>query len=162
MATIIKTTLPVVDAIIDTIKARGVSQRQAAIQLGVSPSTIGNWAEGSNVPDVRNEQLRTRIGSFLQVPPIRVLELFGLDVSDELPSPPLEEGGGAAKGLLACGTTTVLLPKVRVVCPIGHWEGHDDSGHRRIRTVGSRPARLAPRHTTCLRRPVQARRCVAS
>lgn len=162
MAVITRITLDVVDEIADTIQRRGISNREAARELGVAPQSVSNWLKGSHPPDIRDHQLRHNIGLFLGASPRRVLELFGLDVSDELPSPPPEEGGGSQEGILTCETTTVLLPKVHVVCPPCHGEGHDDSGHRRIRTVGSRPARLAPSHTACLRRPLQARRCVAS
>jgi transcriptional regulator with XRE-family HTH domain len=85
MATVIKETLPVVDRIAEVIQERGISNREAARQLGVSPQSIGNWIKANHPPDVNDRELRYNIALFLRVSPLKVLELFGLDISDEVP-----------------------------------------------------------------------------
>ncbi len=92
MATIVRETLPVVDAISDLIEDQHVSNREVARRLGVAPGTVGNWLDAKTVPDWRDDRLRRRISILLGVSPLRVLELFGVDTSDEAPAPPDDSG----------------------------------------------------------------------
>lgn len=95
MATIIRETLPVVDVINQTMAERGYSNREVAKRLQVAPGTVGNWLEAKTKPDWRDEALRKRLAVFLGVSPLKVLQLFNIDVSDEVPtSDSIEESGG--------------------------------------------------------------------
>lgn len=80
MATIVKETLPVVDAIRDRAREEGLSTRGVGERLGVSPSTVSNWYRGNVTPPL-NAETQAAVARFLEVSPARVVELFGLDLS---------------------------------------------------------------------------------
>ena len=82
MGTVVRQTLPVVDAIQVEIARRGVSLRTAAMQLGVSHQTVTNWLRGGTTP-VLTSEAQHNIAAFLGVSPKRVVELFDLDLSSE-------------------------------------------------------------------------------
>jgi len=85
MGQVIRTTLPIIDAIGAAIAERGISARMAAEQLGVSNGSVSNWLKGTSTPplDARHQQA---FAAFLGISPREVVELYGLDLSSEAAS----------------------------------------------------------------------------
>lgn len=84
MPTIVRHTLPVVDALVERIDELGLTYREAADQLGVSPTTIMNWKRGVVDPALTVD-LQLRLADFLELPPFWVADMFLLDLTPNYP-----------------------------------------------------------------------------
>ena len=82
MATITRTTLPIVDAVQHRMEELSWSRRHVATALSTSPSTISNWMRGM-VDPVFSRDLQHRLAIFLELSPYEVAELFEVDLSRE-------------------------------------------------------------------------------
>lgn len=96
MGQVVKETLPVVDAVAATMDERGISARQAATELGVSNGTVSNWLKANTNPPL-DADTQAALARFLDVSPRRVVELFGIDLSDD----PLDSGAAHTGPYLA-------------------------------------------------------------
>lgn len=82
MGQVIRTTLPIVDAVAARIEELGISNRRAAEELGVSHQTVPNWLRGSSSPPL-DAKHQAAFARFLEISPREVIELYGLDLSSE-------------------------------------------------------------------------------
>lgn len=82
MATIIRQTLPIVDALRAQAERQGLSTRGMAEELDVSPTTVSNWYRGNVTPALTADNQR-RFAQFLEISPRQVVELFEIDLSSE-------------------------------------------------------------------------------
>lgn len=82
VATIVRHTLPVVDAIRERADQLGLSTRAVGEALGVSASSVSNWYRGNYTPPLTAET-QAAIARFLEVSPRRVVELYELDLSSD-------------------------------------------------------------------------------
>lgn len=71
-----------------------MSGRELAMALGVSPSTPGNWARGTDV--TLTPEMQRSVADFLRMSPLEVLDLAGYDVSEEVAAGATVGGSGAS------------------------------------------------------------------
>ena len=89
-----------VTALEETVEARGISYRTAAVELDVSPQRLSQWRRGARID--WSAALQKRIAAFLGVSPLDVLEMDGLDVStDPVDAANLADDASPVPGLVA-------------------------------------------------------------
>lgn len=99
-------------------RRQGLSQEQAAEQLGVSRQAISKWESGQSTPDP--DKLAALSRFYHVTTDYLLLEDVPAEPPAQQPAPPPEQRRGAAVGLLLCaagavgllfwGLGTVLLP----------------------------------------------------
>lgn len=79
-------TLPVIDELELMIANSELNQARAARELGVSRATISHWMRGVVVPSATPEMV-AKLSEVLRRSKNDVLEMFGFELSEEVPEP---------------------------------------------------------------------------